>query len=311
MLPEGWRKIGEDLERPESVFVENDGTIFVSHKGHGVCQIDQDGTQTVLAPASEYGGLPLLPNGITRLKDGSFLIANISDAGGIHRVHDGRVDPFLVELNDAPMPPVNFVTTDETGRIWFSVSSTFSPRHLAYRRDVKNGYVGIFENGKAQVVLEGLHYANEIRPDISGGWLYVSETFSQKISRFPLSANLEIGEGETFAQFPAGAFVDGIALDGRGGLYAACIVSNEVFHVSASGEQTLIAGERDDAWVAEVEAALDSGTMNRTHFDSAPEGTLRNISSVALFGEGQNEIVCGALLANYLVAFPAKGEHRK
>lgn len=307
MLPKGWRKIGEGLERPESVFVEDDGTIFVSHRGHGVCQIDPDGTQTVLASASEYGGLPLLPNGITRLEDGSFLIANISDAGGIHRIHGGKVEPFLVELNGAPMPPVNFVTTDETGRIWFSVSSTFIPRHLAYRRDVKNGYVCVVENGKARIVLDGLHYTNEIRPDLRGGWLYVSETFSQKISRFPLSADLEIGEGDTFAQFPKGAFVDGIALDGKGGLYAACIVSNEVFHVTASGEQTLIAGERDDAWVAEVEAALDSCTMTRAHFDSAPAGTLRNISSVALIGEGQNEIVCGALLANYLVAFPAYG----
>lgn len=304
MLPGGWRKIGKGLDRPESVLVDKDGTIFCSHRGHGVCRIDRDETQTVLAPASKFGGLPLLPNGIAQLEDGSFLIANISDAGGIHRLQNGVVEPFLTELDGKPMPPVNFVTTDQTGRIWFSVSSTLSPRHLAYRRDVKNGFVGIVENGKARIVLEGLHYTNEVRPDLTNGWLYVSETFSQKISRFSLNKLLEIGPGHTFVQFPKGAFVDGIALDGKGGLYAACIVSNEIFHVSAGGDQTLLASERHDTWVNEVDVALDAGAMSRKHFDSAPNGLLQNVSSIAFLGEEPTELICGALLADYLVALP-------
>ncbi len=306
MLPSGWRKIGKGLDRPESVLVDEDGTIFCSHRGHGVCRIDPDGTQTLLAEETEYGGLPLLPNGITRLHDGSFLIANISDAGGIHKLQNGMIEPFLVELNDKPMPPVNFVTTDETGRIWFSVSSTLSPRHLAYRRDVKDGFVGVVENGEARIVLEGSHYTNEVRPDLRNGWLYVSETFSKKISRFALTDDVEVGSGETFSQFPKGAFVDGIALDGTGGLFAACVVSNEIFHVSENGIHRLIASERDETWVEKVEAALDAGKMNREHFDTAPAKTLRNISSVAFAGQQKRELICGALLADYLVAIPLR-----
>ncbi|MFY0681448.1 MAG: SMP-30/gluconolactonase/LRE family protein [Thalassovita sp.] len=304
MIPKGWRKIGTNLDRPESVQVGPDGTLYTSHRGHGVCQIDPDGTQTLLAPMVEYGGTALLPNGIARLEDGGFLIANISDAGGIHHLKDGQIRPYLTALDGAPMPPVNFVTTDDTGRVWFSVSSRMRPRHLAYRRTVKGGFVGLIEKGQAQIVVDGLHYTNEVRPDLANGWLYVSETFSQKISRFAISPDLKVGPKETFAQFPKGAFVDGIALDGRGGLYVACIVSNEVFHVSATGQQTLIASDRNDAWVDEVEAALDAGTMNRSHFDRTPGGVLRNVSSVALRGQDTQELVCGALLADYLVVIP-------
>lgn len=64
MLPEGWRKIGEDLERPESVFVENDGTIFVSHKGHGVCQIDQDGPKPFWRQQANMVGCHCCPMGL-------------------------------------------------------------------------------------------------------------------------------------------------------------------------------------------------------------------------------------------------------
>lgn len=304
MLPKGWQKIGKGLDRPECVLIGENGQLFVSHRGHGVCQIDPDGKQTVLAPATKFRGVPLLPNGITRLADGSFLIANISDAGGIHRLKDGLVTPFLTELRGAPMPPVNFVTTDETGRIWFSVSSTISPRHLAYRRDIKNGYVGVIEDGEARIVLKGLHYTNEIRPDFDNGWLYVSETLSQKISRFRLDEGLTLSYKETFAQFPTGAFVDGIALDGKGGLYAACIVSNEVFHVSTNGILKVIASERNEKWVQTVEAALRSGTMNRSHFDHTPSRVLRNVSSLAIRLDNQLELVCGSLLADYLVSLP-------
>lgn len=294
------------MDRPESVLVDATGTIFVSNRDRGVCQIDPDGTQTVLAQSAEYGGLPILTNGIHRLDDESFLIANISDAGGLHLVKEGQITPFLTELGGKPLPPVNFVTADSTGRIWFSVSSVFSPRHLAYRRDVQNGYIAVIEDGKARIVLEGLHYTNEIRPDLESGWLYVAETFGQKVTRFPLGDDLKIGAGEIFAQLPKGAFVDGICLDGKGGLYAACIVSNEVFHVSALGDITCIASERDDLWVAEVEAALDRGEMHRPHFDQTPGDVFRNVSSVALRDGDEPELICGALLSDYVVAIPLR-----
>ena len=298
-------RIGRDLRRPESVLHTRSGDFYVSHRGRGVARLRPDGTQYLLSGAIEIGGAEVVPNGIALGADGTFVVANIGDGGGILRLDEHGLAPWIDEIDGRPTPPINFVTFDASGRLWFSVSSTLSPRHLAYRRDVKNGYVGVVEDGHARVVLDGLHYTNEIRPELADGWLYVSETFGHVVSRFPLAPDGRVERtGETAARFPDGAFVDGIALDVDGGLWAACIVSNELFHVPPGGEPRVHVGERDGAWVDEVLGALDAGTMGREHFDRSPGRTLRNVSSIAFHGPELDRLACGNLLGDALVDVP-------
>ncbi|MGL1922507.1 MAG: SMP-30/gluconolactonase/LRE family protein [Hyphomicrobiales bacterium] len=301
--------IGRDLQRPECVLATKSGDLYVSHKGHGVARICPNGDQYLLAPSTQYQEQSILPNGIALKENGSFIIANISDAGGIFELDPDGMRPLVTEIGGQKMPPVNFVKVDEVGRVWFSVSSTFSPRHLAYRRGVRNGFVGIIENGKAKILLDGLHYTNEIKPDLKNGWLYVSETFGQFISRFAIRKDGTLGAREVYAQFPRGAFVDGIALDDDGGVWAACIVSNELYHVPKGGIPKVYVQERNQDWVDEVEDALDAKKMNRSHFDKSPAIKLQNIASVAFHGESLDKLVCGCLLGEKLVSMkaPVKG----
>ena len=296
------RPIGAGLCRPESVLATANGDLFCSHIGHGVARI-RDGLVQALAPETIYRGQPLLPNGIALRADGTFVIANIADAGGIFQLDADGCRPLLTEMNGRPAPPVNFVTLDETGRVWFSVSSTQSPRHLAYRRDVADGFIGVIEAGRARIVLDGLHYTNEIRPDLEQGWLYISETMGRRISRCSIDMALNTGPREVLASFPRGAFVDGITQTADGGLVAACIVSNELFHIASDGAITLLASERDEDWVIEVETALDDKVMGRHHFDHTPARVLRNVSSVAFCGADLDTLVCGCLLGDRLIAF--------
>jgi sugar lactone lactonase YvrE len=292
--------VGRGLCRPESVLTTSSGDIFVSHKGHGVARIQPDGRQFLLAEAVDIGGLPVVPNGIALRPDGSFLVANISDAGGLLEIDPDGMRLFHSCSASGIAPPVNFVTLDALGRIWFTVSSTCSPRDLAYRRDVKNGYIGVIDQHGMRIMVDGLHYTNEIRPDLAGGWLYISETFGQKISRIRLSEAGVHGKPETFAKLPRGAFVDGIEIDSEGALICACIVSNELIRVAPDGSWSVIAGERDERWVDEVEAALDVGKMGRSHFDTAPTSVFRNIASIAFAGERLDRVICGNLLGETL-----------
>jgi sugar lactone lactonase YvrE len=297
--------LGHGMSRPESVLAISSGDIFTSHKSRGIVRICADGSQYHLADETILGGVPIVPNGIALRQDGTFLIANISDAGGLLELDAEGVRLFHPCGFGEQPPPVNFVCLDPWGRIWFTVSSTFSPRSLAYRRDVQNGYVGVIENGQMHVVLEGLHYTNEICLDFEAGWLYVAETFGQKISRVPLAENGIDGNKQDFVRLPKGAFVDGITLDSEGGLIAACIVSNELFRVFPDGDFETILGERQDDWVGMVEAALDAGEMGRTHFDSSPTKSLRNVSSSAFFGPDLDRLVCGNLLGDRLPVLKA------
>ena len=80
--------VGQGLARPECVLATRRGDLFVSDKRGGVMHIAPDGTQRLI------GGGSLVPNGIALLRDGSFAIANLSDDGGVWRLHrDGRIEP--------------------------------------------------------------------------------------------------------------------------------------------------------------------------------------------------------------------------
>ncbi|MEM9734535.1 MAG: SMP-30/gluconolactonase/LRE family protein [Pseudomonadota bacterium] len=296
--------VGHNLSRPECVLATSNGDFFTAHGDRGVARIRPDGTQLALAPPTKAGGVPILANGIALQQDGSFLVSNIADGGGLFILdpdgmrlfHDCRPNG---ESGTTP-PPVNFVYPDQMGRIWITVSSTYSPRSLAYNRQTANGYIGVIENGEFRIVVDGLAYTNELRTDYENGWLYVAETMRQKISRIRLDDKGLHGGPELFAQMPRGAFVDGLEVDSEGAVLAACIISNEIFRITPDGQMSVIAGERMDAWVDEVEQAFDAGHMGRPHLDKSPTQHLRNTASVTFCGEELDTLVCGVLLDDKL-----------
>ncbi|HEU4897850.1 MAG TPA: SMP-30/gluconolactonase/LRE family protein, partial [Actinomycetota bacterium] len=79
----GWT--GQDLQRPESVVAEPDGTLWASDGRGGVTRIDPDGSQTLL------GGWGGEPNGLAIDPDGNLVTANIG-LGRVQRMtRDGQV----------------------------------------------------------------------------------------------------------------------------------------------------------------------------------------------------------------------------
>lgn len=81
------RTVGFDLQRPECILAEADGTLWTADARGGVMRIDPDGTQTLVAQTvdaglSRNGSVErvilegTLPNGLAFDRDGNFLIAN-------------------------------------------------------------------------------------------------------------------------------------------------------------------------------------------------------------------------------------------
>ena len=111
--------------------------------------------------------------------------------GGVWRLHrDGALEPFLTEVEGTPVPPANFVVIDGP-RTWVSVSTRYQRRHEAWRPDVADGFIVLLDHAGARIVAEGLHYTNEVRPDPTGTWLYVVETFGRRLTRFRIAAGGE------------------------------------------------------------------------------------------------------------------------
>ena len=155
--------LGAGLSRPESVLSFRSGDLFVSHRPGGVTRISRGRAVDVIT-----AGEDIVPNGIARLADGSFLLANHRDAGGVYRLApDKTMRPFLLEVEGTRLPSVNFVYRDHQGRIWLCISSP-RPGDDQYRHNVNDGYIVVYQGGVARVVAEGLCWTNECRLDSAG-----------------------------------------------------------------------------------------------------------------------------------------------
>ena len=75
-------------------------------------------------------------------------------------------------------------------------------------------------------------YTNEVRPDPSGEWLYIVETFGRRVSRRAIGPRGALGSPETAFSIAHGFFPDGFAFDEQGGLWVTSLVSNRLvrFH---------------------------------------------------------------------------------
>jgi sugar lactone lactonase YvrE len=290
---------GRDLHRPECVVATASGDVFVSDWRGGVAAIRRDGLQEQWldrTPAST-----LRPNGFAIAPDGSFLIANLGEDGGVWRLdRTGRVTPFLVEVDGIALPPANFVVNDRAGRTWISVSTRQRPRQRAWRSDVADGFVVLVDGRGARIVADGLHYTNEVRPDPRGEAVYVVETFGRRVRRFAIGPGGELREGEAVVNLTSGIFPDGIEFDGDGGLWITSLVSNRLFRLTRDRLQTVVE-DVNPAHVARVEAAFASAAMSAEHLGPIPDTTLQHVTSVA-FGDGLAYL--GSLHAQCLYRFP-------
>lgn len=298
--------IGRGLVRPECVVVGPDGTLYTADWRGGVASIALDGGVTLLKADVGDGGPLLQPNGIARLPDGSFLLADLSEAraGVWHLALDGHATPFLSSVNGVPVPPANFVLADAEGRVWVTFSTRVSPRALDYRPDASSGFIVLVDNGRARIVADELGYANECRLSPDGRHLYVNETFGRRTTRFRVASGNALVERETVATYGPGTFPDGLDFDRHGRLWVTSIVSNRVLYLGTDGTPQTILEDAEAAHLAEVELAFQSGVMGRAQLDTVHSSTLHSVSSIAFDGD---RAYLGCLLGDRIATFALPG----
>ena len=294
--------IGRDLNRPECVLCTSDGSLFVSDWEGGVTRINGDGSQSsLLASNTEF---VLRSNGIALREDGSFLIANLGDEGGIWTLRgDGQLRPFLLDVDGQRLPPSNFVLDDGLGRVWITVSTRVTPRAQAYRPDIADGFVVLVDKRGARIVTDKLGYTNEVQLHPSGEWLYVNETFGRRTSRMRINGDGTLGQRETVAEYGAGVFPDGLCFDEEGGFWIVSLVSNRVIRVGPDGEQELMIDDSDRTHMEWVENAFLSGVMDRPHLDTIKSQRLASTSSIAFGGPERRHCYLGCLLDDHITCF--------
>jgi sugar lactone lactonase YvrE len=303
--------LGSRLSRPECVLATRAGDIFCSDRRGGISHLPPEGGHRLYTGASLDLSVPLLPNGFALDRDGSFLIAHLNDdKGGVFRLtRDGQLAPVLLALDGRDLPVTNFVLLDHDERIWVTLSTRQNPRVKAFRPDVADGAIVLFDRKGARVVADGLGFANEVRVSPDRRWLYANETYAKRLSRFPLGSDGTLGPKDVVHEFGPAQFPDGLAFDADGGVWVTCIVSNALVRVGRDGRATTILEDCDPRHAAAVESAFQNGVLDRVLLDKPAWSKLAHISSLAFAGDDLRTGLIGVLLDDKLatVRMPVAG----
>jgi len=225
--------IGHDLQRPECILAERDGTLWSADARGGVVRIRPDGNQEIITQKSATAFAKAadeeqrftqgtLPNGLAFARDGNFLIANFGTDCLEVMTRRGESHVLIDSIDGKPIGKVNFVLRDSRDRIWITVSTRIQNWMTAMRPDIADGYIALYDGKRLRVVADGLAFTNEIRLDAGEEWMYAVETTGQRVTRFRVGADGALTGREVFgpAKLGPGGFPDGIAFDaclGHGG----------------------------------------------------------------------------------------------
>lgn len=288
--------VSEGLSRPECILCTASAGMFVSHDPIGVLHIAPDGSRKLYGRQDGAASQQFTPNGIALMPDGRLMIANSGLEGGVWQVdRSGECRPFLTEVDGRHLYPVNFVLADGEGRLWISVSTRQVPRSKAYRRDVADGYIVLWDRKGARIVAEGFGYTNECRLSNDGAHLYVNETFARRISRLAVARDGSLGSRETFTELGVGDYPDGGTFDALGGYWLTSVVSNRIYRIGPDGRPRLMFEDVDPAYMAEVEKAYQGEGLSVELLYADAGKTLNHIASIAFGGDDMRTAYLGTL----------------
>ena len=300
--------VGQDLQRPECILAEPDGTLWSADARGGVVRLCPEGQQSIVtqkrsghfqqagSEASRYLE-GTLPNGLAFSRDGAFLISNFGTDCLELMARDGTSRVLADSIDGAPIGKVNFVLRDSKNRIWITVSTRIKNWMHALRTDLADGYLARYENGTFRIVADGFHFTNEIRFDANEEFLYVVETTGGCISRLRIDESGNVAEREIFGPrtLGKGAWPDGIAFDSLGNLWGTLVYSDKLFVLTPQGDMRVLLDEGDPARVDALEQAFFRNDVTEDVLFVTGQGVAPWMASVTFGGADLRTVYIGSL----------------
>jgi sugar lactone lactonase YvrE len=310
--------IGQDLQRPECILAEPDGTLWSADARGGVVQIKPDGTQKIVtqkrsghfSDASSESSRYLegtLPNGLAFAKNGDFLISNFGTDCLEVMSRDGDSRVLADTIDGKPVGKVNFVLRDSKDRVWITISTRIKNWMHALRTDLADGYIARYENGEFHIVADGFHFTNEIRFDTKEEFLYVVETTGGCISRVRIDEKGQPGKREIFgpANLGKGAWPDGIAFDSYGNLWGTLVYSDKLFVLTPQGDLRILLDEGDPQKVDALEQAIRRNQVTEDVLFATGCGIAPWMASITFGGKDLRTAYIGSLKGKRIPYFRA------
>ena len=316
--------IGRDLQRPECILAERDGTLWAADARGGVTRIAADGSQHFIAQRADArfatadqataGALEAkftqgtLPNGLAFARNGDILISNFGTDLLEVMTRDGEVRTLYDTIDGQPIGKVNFVLRDSRDRIWLTVSTRVNPWTEAAARRVRDGYIAVVDQNGLRVVAEGFAFTNEIRFDANEDWLYIVETTGPHITRMRVvedPAGGGLTDREIFGPTHLGGCPDGIAFDAFGNLWCTLIMVDRLVAITPEGELRVLLDDGDPEISRAYMAKFDAGTITVDDMMQA-QGTIAPwMASVTFGGPDLQTVYLGSLRGTTIPFFRA------
>ena len=310
--------IGHDLQRPECILAEPDGTLWSADARGGVVKICPGGTQDVITQRRsahfEHAGSEAtrylqgtLPNGLAFARNGDFLISNFGTDCLEVMSRDGTSRVLADDIDGEPIGKVNFVLRDSRDRIWITVSTRVKNWMQALRTDLADGYLARLDNGRFTIVADGFHFTNEIRFDANEEYLYVVETTGGCITRLRIDDAGKVRGREVFgpSSLGRGAWPDGIAFDSAGNLWGTLVYSDKLFVLTPEGDMRVLLDEGDPVKVGALEKAFFDNNVTEEVLFATGRGLAPWMASVTFGGPDLRTIYIGSLRGSRIPCFQA------
>lgn len=310
--------VGQDLQRPECVLAERDGSLWSADARGGVVHIRPDGSQSLISQSSDSAFVSArsdeqrftvgtLPNGLAFAPNGDIVVSNFGTDRLELMSRSGETRVLVDRIDGRPIGKVNFVLRDSRGRYWITISTTITNWMSAVRPDIADGYIALYDpaNETLRIVADGFRFTNEIRFDADERWLYVVETCGPCITRLRLEPDGSLADRQTFGPADHGAFIDGIAFDAYGNLWGTHVMTDRVFALTPDGELRILL---DDAEGDASKRLMDAFYQGR----ATPELMLACggriapwMASLTFFGPDLRQVAIGSLRGTRLATFTA------
>ena len=235
--PADIRYIGEDLQRPECILAEKDGTLWSADARGGVMRIAPDGAQRLITQTFDKNFTEAkddasrftegtLPNGLAFAGNGDILISNFGTDVLEVMTRDGETRLMYDTIDGQPIGKVNFVLRDSRDRIWLTISTRTKNWMKTVSPNISDGYIALADENGLRIVADGFSFTNEIRLDADEEDMYLVETTGQCISRMKVGQDGSLSGREVFGPSKLGkyGFPDGIAFDAFGNLWGTLVM---------------------------------------------------------------------------------------
>lgn len=315
--PASLKTIGTDLQRPECILAEPDGSLWSADARGGVVHIRPDGSQTLIAQDAATGfsdasddasrfTTGTLPNGLAFARNGDILISNFGTDRLELMKRTGQSEVLFDSINGKPIGKVNFVLRDSKDRLWLTVSTTIANWMEACSPNIIDGFIAVADENGLRIVADGLHFTNEIRFDATEDFLYAVETCGMKITRFRVAENGDLSGRETFGPENHNAFIDGIAFDAYGNLWGTHVMTDRIFAITPDGDLRILLD--DDKGSAEGKALLAAFAQDKVtpELQLACGGSIANwMASLTFGGADLRSVYIGSLRGTSIPYFTA------